>query len=183
MHVGARKHLACAVLCALVAASSAQQDTKRAAEGPPRVKAEAADNTNRNQYPTNDSPLPVRVIESPSDAADRKTREADAAKHEQDDLRAQVRAADAAEKQVAVGVRQADSGKFVVNPGNAPSSQTDFDLEQGVKALYQWGEIRYEDGFCDDRRTWFRLRLLLWDTPNGERFGIWTYCDEGNNAT
>jgi hypothetical protein len=80
---------------------------------------------------------------------------------------------------------------FVVNPGSfhtlsvhfASSAKTDLELSQGVLALYQWGEIRYYDVFGQPRRTRFRLRLLLWDKPRSETFGIWSYCDEGNDAT
>jgi hypothetical protein len=51
------------------------------------------------RYPTEAAPLPIRVVESPGDAAHSKEREAKADKHDAEDLEAQVRTADATERQ------------------------------------------------------------------------------------
>lgn len=66
----------------------------------PTVKGKAASEPDRRQYPTESAPLPVRVIESPSDAAHTKEREAQSTKHDAADLKAQERTADATEEQV-----------------------------------------------------------------------------------
>lgn len=50
--------------------------------------------------PTNDAPFPVRIIESPAEAISRKEQEETSNRHEAEDLKAQIRAATAAEEQV-----------------------------------------------------------------------------------
>jgi hypothetical protein len=54
-------------------------------------------------YPTEQAPLPTRSIESPADAERSKARESRDEKHDADDLSAQLRVADAAEKQIWLG--------------------------------------------------------------------------------
>lgn len=101
-----RLHVVC-VLVGLVGFSSQAQQAQQAqgvSKNAPTREGQRARQAERQQYPTENAPLPIRVVESPSDEADRKRREADAAKHEDADLKAQVRSADAAEKQVVVGV-------------------------------------------------------------------------------
>jgi hypothetical protein len=90
-----------ALLLAIVASTSyAAPDGGGASKGRPVEVGKAASQPVAGGYPTEDFPLPVRVIESPGDATDRKHREARADQHEQADLTAQVRSADAAEAQV-----------------------------------------------------------------------------------
>lgn len=97
-----RLHVVC-VLVGLVGFSSQAEQTQGVPKKTPAREGKPTSQSERQQYPTENSPLPIRVVESPSDEADRKRREAEAAKHEEADLDAQVRSADAAEKQVAIG--------------------------------------------------------------------------------
>jgi hypothetical protein len=92
---------------AVFAAPSLAQQTQGVAEKSPARKSQATKQSERQQYPTENAPLPIRVIESPSDAADRQRSAASAAEHEQADLKAQERSASAAEQQVSVGTAMA----------------------------------------------------------------------------
>ncbi len=68
---------------------------------PPAVKTQTKNNAARKQYPTEESPLPVREVQSPPDAEHTKDRETKSDAHDAADLDAQIRSADAVEKQVA----------------------------------------------------------------------------------
>ena len=69
----------------------------------PAVARQPSNTTDGKQYPSEQSPLPVRMIESPSDAAHSKAREARSDQHDKENLSAQARAADAAEEQAQMG--------------------------------------------------------------------------------
>jgi len=81
---------------ALSQAPAAQAVPKAA----PMAKSQAAKAPDNKQYPTLEAPLPVRVVETPEDSKHTREREARSDKHDADDLVAQVRAANAVEKQV-----------------------------------------------------------------------------------
>ena len=103
------QHLRLVVAAALVLntllspCSSQAQKSERVAEKRPLVANQSSNKTNKRQYPSESSPLPIRMIQSPSDAAHADAREAKADKHEEDNLREQVRATDAAERQTIIG--------------------------------------------------------------------------------
>jgi hypothetical protein len=87
--------------------------------------------------------------------------------------------------------RQIEGPRFVINPGSTHTHHvvteqitTDDvdDVRQGAKRLYLWGEIRYEDAFQCPHNVWFRLFFRVYDNADGQTMGIWTYCDEGNDA-
>lgn len=67
----------------------------------PPEKGQTENKARGNEYPTENAPLPVRVVQSPSDAAHGAGREAKADEHEAKDLDAQVRQAGASEQQAA----------------------------------------------------------------------------------
>lgn len=76
----------------------------RVAQAPTSTDRQSASAAHANHFPTDAVPFPVRVVESPSEAADRQAREAKTDKHDTEDLDAQIRAATAAEKQVGIGL-------------------------------------------------------------------------------
>jgi hypothetical protein len=82
-----------------------------------------------------------------------------------------------------------DDAKYVVNPGSLHSILTGTEpvltpeektaIKAGNTSLYIWGEIQYRDAFAKRRKT--RFRLLWIYTPL--TLGMWSYCNEGNDAT
>ena len=64
------------------------------------VKGEAADNSKSEVHLTENTPLQVRIIESPADAKRTLERESKSDKHDTEDLDAQIRSAKATENQV-----------------------------------------------------------------------------------
>jgi hypothetical protein len=81
--------------------------------------------------------------------------------------------------------------RFVISPGSwhtvgTTSEAITREMGNGVYAgtyvLFLWGELRYFDVFGrKQRHTRFRLRLKP-DLGLPGAMGIWTYCDEGNEA-
>ena len=92
------------VVCTLVLLTSlalAQPlSGQRIAVPSPPVKEQTTGGANSKPYPTEQAPLPVRIIESATGSQHTKTRETQADKHDAKDLDAQIRAANAAEKQI-----------------------------------------------------------------------------------
>jgi hypothetical protein len=72
----------------------------RVSASTPSIKKQPANGSYSDPYPTADAPLPVRVIPSIPEAEHSEARERKSDEHDAKDLDAQVRAADAAEKQV-----------------------------------------------------------------------------------
>ncbi len=95
--------IAASVLICGYAQSQPEPKDKGAAGNAPPIEGQATGQPKHQQRPTDAFPLPVRVIESPGDAAHSKAREAKADKHDAEDLDAQVRTAEAAEKQALLG--------------------------------------------------------------------------------
>lgn len=75
-------------------------NSQRVAKESPPVASQAADSTESKEDPSFDAALPIRTIESAADAKHTQEREAKSDKHDAEDLDAQIRAADAAEKQI-----------------------------------------------------------------------------------
>ena len=86
---------------AATAAMSAQAPRSQGVATPrPAVAGQSANSANAQPQPTVDAPLPVQIIQSSSDAEHAQEREAKSDNHDAEDLDAQIRAADAAEKQI-----------------------------------------------------------------------------------
>ena len=70
------------------------------AEPPPTVASQGAQTPDNKQQRPEDAALPIIIIQSPADASHSQDRETKADKHDTDDLDAQIRAAEAAKKQI-----------------------------------------------------------------------------------
>jgi hypothetical protein len=81
-------------------ASAQPPKDKGVAAPPPPVKSEANKSGDQSYRPTLQSPLPVRIIQGADEAEDAKTHETKSDNHDAEDLKAQQKAADAAEKQI-----------------------------------------------------------------------------------
>jgi len=66
----------------------------------PPVASQSTQAADKKPQRPEDTALPIIIIQDPADASHAQDREAKSDKHDDDDLRAQIRAADAAEKQV-----------------------------------------------------------------------------------
>lgn len=81
--------------------------------------------------------------------------------------------------------KKIDDPRFVVNPRSTHTKSQGIKLtadekqavEDGVKRLVLWGEMRYMDAFNCDHTTKFRL---AWRVREG--LGMWVYCDDGNKS-
>lgn len=66
----------------------------------PSIKEQPTHSPDAKTYPSEDAPLPIRIIESATDAKHTLAREARSDKYDAEDLKTQKRAADATEKQI-----------------------------------------------------------------------------------
>jgi hypothetical protein len=91
-----------AIALGLTLASASARSPNQPRVSPPRpaVKEQPARATDTKAYPTENAPLPVRIIEGESDTKHTQAREAKSDQHDAEDLQTQKRAADAAEKQI-----------------------------------------------------------------------------------
>ena len=88
---------------ATVAWSQTPPKHQAVANPSPITEHQVARDPNTNERPTAQSPLPVQIIQSPTDATHADAREAKADRHDEENLSAQVRTAVAAEKQLRIG--------------------------------------------------------------------------------
>lgn len=89
------------ISCA-VGSSLAAESKEREIKVPPITSAKTSSSPSELNYPTEQKPFPVILIESQADAARAQEREAKAEKHDAEDLDAQRRSASAAEQQLRV---------------------------------------------------------------------------------
>jgi len=87
-------------------ASTKPPNAERVPNPGPSVKKHGSCEACTSKKPTNDSPLPVRIIESPDDTARAQEREAKSDKHDAEDLKAQQDAANAAQRAAASAERE-----------------------------------------------------------------------------
>ena len=83
--------------------SVAAPEPKRVPESSPTIESNANNQSEKSQGTTEQSPLHVRIVQSQDDAASTNARERDSDERQREDLKAQKRSADAAEKQVVLG--------------------------------------------------------------------------------
>lgn len=93
------------ILCAMIwllswASLAATPEAKRMTEHAPAKERDAANHSEKPQGTTEQSPLHVLIVQSTDEAASAIERERKSTEHEERDLDAQVRSANAAEKQV-----------------------------------------------------------------------------------
>jgi hypothetical protein len=96
----ARLGLMGAILALCCASSTAAPEPKRVPERSPAIEGNADNQPSKSHGTTEQSPLHVRIVQSPDGAASANARERDSYKREREDLKAQIRSADAAEEQV-----------------------------------------------------------------------------------
>ena len=94
--------LACALLWIWSGAVSAAPEANRSLERAPSQEARATGQPDLSQGNAEKPPLQVRIVQSPDEAASAERRERDSHEREREDLKAQIRSALAAEKQVAL---------------------------------------------------------------------------------
>lgn len=82
----------------------AAPETKRMPESAPAIEGRAENQSEQHQGATEKSPLHVRIVQSKDEAASTEARERSTYQREQENLKAQVRSAYAAEKQVVITV-------------------------------------------------------------------------------
>ena len=86
---------------ALASLASAQTPNEQGVPGKaPAIKTQPADSSDKNNQTSGEFSVPVRIIESQDEADHSKDREAKSDEHDAKDLDAQVRAANAAERQI-----------------------------------------------------------------------------------
>jgi len=84
--------------CSVIAAAP---EARRMSElGPAAIESHAASQSENSQDTTEQSPFHVRIVQSKEEAANTEARERSIYQGEQEDLKAQIRSADAAEKQL-----------------------------------------------------------------------------------
>jgi len=70
---------------------------------------------------------------------------------------------------------------IIVGDRTLTADEIDQILSGGLR-LYLYGQVLYQDAFCNDRRTTFRL--VSQRNPYSPGAAIrFLYCDEGNEAT
>ncbi|MER0171075.1 MAG: hypothetical protein DU489_10800 [Nitrosomonas sp.] len=83
--------------CAVIADAP---EAKQMSESGPAIESQAVNQSENSQGTTEQSLFHVRIVQSKEEAANTEARERSTSQHEQEDLKAQIRSADAAEKQV-----------------------------------------------------------------------------------
>ncbi len=98
MHGSDRRIIVAAFGWLILAAQA--PSSERMASPSPAPEQQSSKQTNGKYRPAEQSALPIRIVQGEADAEDAKAREAKSEDHDSKDLKAQIRAADAAEQQI-----------------------------------------------------------------------------------